>query len=34
MVVKNCWDENTVASLHSAGALPDSQSPIVADGGR
>jgi hypothetical protein len=33
MAVKNCWVEDTALPLHWAGVLPDSQSPIVADGG-
>ena len=33
MAVKNCLDDVTMLPLHEAGALPDSQSPMDADGG-
>lgn len=33
MAVRNCWVVDTVPSLHKAGALPDSRSPMIAVGG-
>jgi len=34
MAVRNCSVEDTVLPLYWAGALPNSLSPMAADGGR